>query len=102
MGAFYRGIGAGEQVDKITEWLGGDVSDREEFQGIFIFAFDEEGRVASHTIEHVEEGGSWDRASRVVNLTDWLLGRLGKRENEVALAFEDVGQGRCMDRRGNG
>jgi len=102
MDAFYRGIGAGEQVDKITEWLGGDVSDREEFQGIFIFEFDEEGRVISHTIEHAEEGGSWDRASRVVNLTDWLLGRLGKREMEVALAFEDGGQGRCMDRRGNG
>ena len=30
MGAFYRGIGAGEQVDKITEWLGGDVRDDEE------------------------------------------------------------------------
>lgn len=87
MGALYRGIGAGEQVDKITEWLGGEVSDREEFCGLFIFEFDEEGRVASHTIEHAEEGGSWDKVGRVVSVTDWLLGRMGRREKELGLAW---------------
>ena len=61
MGALYRGIGASEQVDKITEWLGGDARDDEEFCGLFIFEFDEEGRIVTHTIEHAEEGGSWDR-----------------------------------------
>ena len=88
MGAFYRGIKAGEQVDKITEWLGGDVRDDEEFCGLFIFEFDEEGRVLSHTIEHAEEGGSWDKVGRVVSVTDWLLGRFGARqEKELGLAW---------------
>ncbi|KAK0508216.1 hypothetical protein JMJ35_009300 [Cladonia borealis] len=57
MGAFYKGIGASEQVDKITEWLGGDARDDEEFCGLFIFEFDGEGRILEHTIEHVVEGG---------------------------------------------
>lgn len=88
MGAFYRGIKAGEQVDKITEWLGGDVRDDEEFCGLFIFEFDEEGRVLSHTIEHAEEGGSWDKVGRVVSVTDWLLGQFGaRRERELGLAW---------------
>ncbi|KAF2146150.1 uncharacterized protein K452DRAFT_263760 [Aplosporella prunicola CBS 121167] len=81
VGALYRGISAGEQVDKITEFLGGDARDDEEFQGLFIFEFDEEGRVVTHTIEHAEEGNSWDKMARVISVTDWLLGRAwGKRE----------------------
>ena len=103
MGAFYKGIGAGEQVDKITEWLGGDVRDDEEFTGLFIFEFDEEGRVLSHTIEHAEEGGSWDKVGRVVTVTDWLLGRFGgKREKEMGLAwgFCENGDGRRRFLRG--
>lgn len=101
MGALYRGIGAGEQVDKITEWLGGDVSDKEEFCGLFIFEFDEEGRILSHTIEHAEEGGSWDKVGRVVSVTDWLLGRIGRREKELGLAWGicDGGQDRRFQRR---
>jgi Mitochondrial protein up-regulated during meiosis len=82
-GAFYRGIGAGDNVDKITEWLGGGKGedDSKEFTGLFIFEFDEEGRVLSHTIEHVQEGGSWEKGvgARVVGLTDWLLGGMRKR-----------------------
>lgn len=81
MGALYRGIGASEQVDKITEWLGGDARDDEEFCGIFIFEFDDEGRILTHTIEHGEESGSWERASRVVSVTDWLLGRARGRKD---------------------
>ena len=103
MGALYRGIGASEQVDKITEWLGGDVRDDEEFCGLFIFEFDEEGRIVTHTIEHAEEGGSWDRASRVVSVTDWLLGRAKwkkEKEKEVqGLAWEYCQSG---ERRGPG
>ncbi|KAG8526235.1 uncharacterized protein KY384_000228 [Bacidia gigantensis] len=87
MGALYRGIGGSEQVDKITEWLGGDARDDEEFCGLFIFEFDEEGRILTHTIEHAEESGPLDRTSRVVSVTDWLLSRVnGKRKvPEMAL-----------------
>jgi hypothetical protein len=81
-GALYKGIGASENVDKITEWLGGGKGedDKKEFTGLFIFEFDEEGRLVSHTIEHVQEGGNWERGmgARVVGLTDWLLGGLKK------------------------
>lgn len=105
-GALYRGISASEQVDKITEWLGGDARDDEEFCGLFIFEFDEEGRIVTHTIEHAEEGGNLDKASRVVTVTDWLLGRAkgkGTKEEGVGvpgLAWEcyDGGAG---DRRGD-
>jgi len=81
-GGLYRGIGASEQVDKITEFLGGDRAKDEEFCGMFIFEFDEEGRILSHTIEHVEEGGSWDKTTRVISVTDWLLGRAWGRKSE--------------------
>lgn len=88
MGGFYTGIGASEQVDKITEFLGGGKGedDSKEFTGLFIFEFDEEGRIVSHTIEHVQEGGNWERGvgAKVVGLTDWLLGGLkGKGEEGV-------------------
>jgi len=95
MGVFYRGIGASEQVDKITEWLGGDArDDDEEFCGLFIFEFDGEGRIVTHTIEHVGESGDWDRTSRVVSVTDWLLGRMNGRGKKVPeLAWSCVGDG---------
>jgi len=82
IGAFYKGIGASENVDKITEWLGGGKGedDSKEFTGLFIFEFDEEGRIVSHTIEHVQEGGDWEKGvgAKVVGLTDWLLGGMKK------------------------
>jgi hypothetical protein len=81
-GGLYKGIGASDNVDKITEWLGGGKGedDRKEFTGLFLFEFDEEGRVVSHTIEHVQEGGNWEKGvgARVVGLTDWLLGAMKK------------------------
>ena len=88
-GVLYRGIGANERVDKITEWLGGDARDDEEFCGLFLFEFDEEGRILTHTIEHAEGSGHWDRTSRVITVTDWLLGRMNRRRNgpELALNF---------------
>ncbi|KAL4898392.1 hypothetical protein BDV59DRAFT_3470 [Aspergillus ambiguus] len=60
--------------------LGGDtpifkLSKEEQFTGLFIFSFDEEGRVASHTIEHAEDAGGWDRTAKFVTLTDWLIGK---------------------------
>lgn len=89
MGALYRGIyGSGDQVDKITEFLGGDERDDEEFTGLFIFEFDEEGRIVTHTIEHVQEGGNMEKMTRVVNVTDWLIGMTkGKRKEEPEWAL---------------
>lgn len=75
------GIGGREQLDRITEWLGRVVREDEEFCGLFIFEFDEEGRILTHIIEHAEESGSWDKASKVVSVTDWLLGK-AKRKDE--------------------
>jgi hypothetical protein len=51
-------------------------SSDKEFTGLFIFSFDGEGRILSHTIEHVQEGGQWEKGvgAKVVGLTDWLLG----------------------------
>lgn len=48
----------------------------------------------THTIEHAEEEGSAERASRVVKLTDWLLGRArGGREGVPGLAYLVAGDG---------
>jgi hypothetical protein len=46
------------------------------FTGLFIFDFDSEGRVLSHTIERAQEGGDWEKGvgAKFVGLTDWLLG----------------------------
>ncbi|RFU73086.1 hypothetical protein TARUN_9172, partial [Trichoderma arundinaceum] len=46
------------------------------FTGLFIFDFDAEGRILTHTIEQAQEGGDWEKGmgAKVVGLTDWLLG----------------------------
>ncbi|KAL0260394.1 hypothetical protein SLS55_004080 [Diplodia seriata] len=87
VGAFYRGISGSEQVDKITEFLGGDAKDDEEFVGLFKFEFDDEGRILTHTIEHVEEGGNWDKMTRVISVTDWLLGKAWGAKQPAGLAL---------------
>ncbi|TLS25566.1 hypothetical protein PpBr36_07438 [Pyricularia pennisetigena] len=59
--------------------LGGSDDDRsKDFVGLFIFDFDAEGRILSHTIETVQEGGHWEKGvgAKVVGLTDWLLGNI--------------------------
>jgi len=56
-----------------------------QFTGLFVFQFDEEGRILSHTIEHVQEGGSWEKGvgAKFVDLTDRLLGGIkGGRGDE--------------------
>ncbi|KAL1885522.1 hypothetical protein Plec18167_001016 [Paecilomyces lecythidis] len=60
--------------------LGGEapifkLSNEEQFTGLFIFSFDEEGRISSHTIEHADDADGWDRTAKFVTLTDWLLGK---------------------------
>lgn len=67
--------------------LGGDkpifnLNKGDEFSGMFIFTFDSEGRIATHTIEHADESKGTDKTSRVVTLTDWLLGRAKWRRKE--------------------
>lgn len=80
-GALYRGIGATEQLDKLMRLLGGESTD-EEFCGLFIFEFDEQGRIVKHTIEHADEGGNYDRTAKVVSVTDWLLGKAPWRRSD--------------------
>lgn len=74
-------------AEKITGFLGGrrGEEDRRKFTGLFIFEFDEEGRIAAHTIEHLERGRNWESGvgARVVGLTDWLLGGLKGRSEGV-------------------
>lgn len=60
----------------------------EEFEGLFLFEFDDKGRILRHTIEHVHESGNWERRLSVVRMTDWLLGLArgrGEREPQWAL-----------------
>ncbi|KAF2765102.1 hypothetical protein EJ03DRAFT_331297 [Teratosphaeria nubilosa] len=117
-GGIYRGVGLAtkDPVDRIKAFVAGTTKgldkpiekeeEGEEFQGIFVFEFDDKGRVKKHTIERTEEGGHWDKTNRVVSVTDWLLGRFngrGKEEMpELALCEErPSGRGiRLVDRRG--
>ncbi|KAH8704238.1 hypothetical protein BGW36DRAFT_99450 [Talaromyces proteolyticus] len=64
----------------LSALLGGDapifsLGKEGQFDGLFIFAFDEEGRIAGHTIEHADQANGWDRTAKFVTLTDWLLGK---------------------------
>ena len=64
---------------------GRDGNKKSEFTGLFIFEFDGEGRILSHTIEHVQQSGEVEKGvgATVVGLTDWLLGGMkGAREGE--------------------
>ncbi|KAK5137080.1 hypothetical protein LTR08_001089 [Meristemomyces frigidus] len=90
-GGVYRGVGLAHKdpVEKIKEFISGTRDENapardeeDEFCGIFVFEFDEQGRVVKHVIEHTDEGGHWDRMNRVVSVTDWLLGRLGRQKEE--------------------
>lgn len=78
-----------EAVEKIGSIIKGPHKPDEEFSGLFIFEFDEQGRVVKHTIEHMEENGQWDKTAKVISVTDWLLGRAwGRREeHEPSLAY---------------
>lgn len=83
---------ASEAMEKISKIVRGSDSSAhdEEFTGIFRFEFDEEGRIVNHIIEHAEENGHWDQTSKVISVTDWLLGRAwGRRaeEGSPCLAF---------------
>ncbi|KAK3946119.1 hypothetical protein QBC46DRAFT_368856 [Diplogelasinospora grovesii] len=89
-----RGLNNGNDT---TESAKGEASGngKEEFTGLFIFDFDKEGRILSHTIEHVQEGGQWERGvgAKVVGLTDWLLG--GMKGGGVTGGREGTDGGPC-------
>lgn len=63
-----------------TLGLARGVDPNKAFTGLFIFDFDSEGRILTHTIEQVQESGNWEKGmgAKFVGLTDWLLG--GMRE----------------------
>ena len=81
--------GSGGVNRGLSALLGGDkpifnLNKGDDFTGLFIFSFDSEGRVATHTIEHADEDTGLDKTSKVVTLTDWLLGKArGRRREEV-------------------
>ncbi|KAI6088984.1 hypothetical protein F4821DRAFT_232684 [Hypoxylon rubiginosum] len=86
----------GEQ--KLDNTLRGaqSVGEKKAFTGLFIFEFDKEGRIISHTIEHVDEHGEWEKGvgARVVGLTDWLLGGIkGRTEGGAPALCRITGKG---------
>nr|POE46168.1 uncharacterized protein CFP56_73547 [Quercus suber] len=93
-GGIYRGVGlvGKDPVDRIKDFISGAQADKsdatprrpddEEFCGIFVFEFDEHGKIVKHVIEHTDEGGRWDHMTRVVSVTDWLLGHLNAKDKD--------------------
>lgn len=62
----------------------GQGHDDDHFVGLFVFEFSESGRLLKHTIEHADEARFYDRC-RVVDVTDWLLGKVnGRTEGRLA------------------
>ncbi|KAH0565631.1 hypothetical protein GP486_000989 [Trichoglossum hirsutum] len=79
--------GSGDPSDVLSNT---NVADDSDFSGLFIFEFDELGRVLHHTIEHADEGANWDRnTAKVISVTEWLLSKArgGKKEVEEGLAL---------------
>lgn len=79
-GPFYDNNSNGNNKNDTINRSGGKRDKGKHFSGLFIFQFDREGRILSHTIETVEGGGDWEKGmgAKVVGLTDWLLGGLGR------------------------
>ncbi|KAI1428860.1 hypothetical protein F5Y12DRAFT_638138 [Xylaria sp. FL1777] len=75
------------------------VGEKKAFTGLFVFEFDKDGRIISHTIEHVDEHGEWEKGvgARVVGVTDWLLGGIkGRSENGGGLpALCEIARGKA-------
>jgi protein up-regulated during meiosis len=74
-------------VSQIKKVLGRSTEDSqgnetEDFHGLFIFEFDDHGRISSHIIEHVEEGNNWEKTATFISVTDWLLGRAWRNQQE--------------------
>lgn len=67
--------------------FGKGVDPNKAFTGLFIFDFDKEGRILSHTIEQAQAGGDWEAGvgAKVVGLTDWLLGGMKGSESPIPM-----------------
>ena len=103
-------MAAKDPVDRLRQFLApaqlaGSSSGSEDFTGLFIFSFDADGRIVKHIIEHTDEGGHYDHMTRVVSVTDWLLGQFNskKRDQMPQLAWCEERPrgrlGRIIDRR---
>ncbi|KAL6853249.1 hypothetical protein J3F83DRAFT_755915 [Trichoderma novae-zelandiae] len=68
--------GSGSGISLPSLRLARGVDPHKAFTGLFIFDFDAEGRILTHTIEQAQEGGDWEKGmgAKFVGLTDWLLG----------------------------
>ncbi|PNY29247.1 Uncharacterized protein TCAP_00834 [Tolypocladium capitatum] len=73
-------------------WRGRGVDPNKAFTGLFIFDFDGDGRILTHTIEQAQEGGNSERGvgAKFVGLTDWLLGGMRNPEDTPLPMFESV------------
>ena len=97
-GPLYRGLYRNQASDdgRSKTSQHGDKDNDHEFSGLFVFEFDEHGRILSHMIEHSQEGGNWDKMPRMINVTDWLLQKAwGKKLDEapgLALGYCEVKQ----------
>ncbi|KAK6521160.1 hypothetical protein TWF506_001390 [Arthrobotrys conoides] len=70
-----------------------------DFCGLFIFEFDDKGRIKTHIIEDVEEDRdeAVQQHSKVITLTEWLLKKakssLEEKSQVPGLAFERIWEG---------
>ena len=83
---------------RIAQLLGRDPASKEKpppspFHGLFIFTFDEVGRILTHTIEHSAESRDAESVtSKVFNLTDWLIKKArGQEERTPELVWSRRG-----------
>lgn len=93
-----RSADDGSEVGAIARslWRARGVEPNKAFTGLFLFDFDAEGRILTHTIEQAQEGGNWEKGmgAKFVGLTDWLLGGMRDPNDTPMLVFEKLGQGR--------
>ncbi|KAI5456342.1 hypothetical protein BGZ63DRAFT_367106 [Mariannaea sp. PMI_226] len=78
--------GAVNAIARSLPFVGRGVDPNKAFTGLFIFDFDTEGRILSHTIEQAQAGGDWEggMGAKFVGLTDWLLGGM-KNPNDTPI-----------------
>ncbi|PHH77585.1 hypothetical protein CDD80_471 [Ophiocordyceps camponoti-rufipedis] len=73
--------------------IGRGVDPNKAFSGLFIFDFDVQGRILTHTIEQAQDGGDWEAGvgAKFIGLTDWLLGEMSKpRDDSPVPVFEKL------------
>lgn len=75
---FDRSHSSQEANRGLSVLLGGDapifkLAKEEQFTGLFIFTFDNRGKILKHTIEHAEKNSGHEKTPTVVSITDWLL-----------------------------